>query len=294
MKNDLSSWLETHFPGQLVIVENLVNLDLKNLYYKKTSTVVADKNDAEAQIVVTWFREQDGLGITKDEVQTSIEDSRRDVAAARNLFNALKEKGLTHFSTGVIEMAAYILLYDDPTPEKRKQSLEIIVSTIDALPDHNQTSIWIEWMEPSVQGEYFNNIIPFGYWKRGGTYHEDKKILSLDFEWSEGLETEVLNTGWALNATSERALGFKEEAYQAAVTWAAKNLKAAKYIEKDQMIRVGPSEDDQMSVEFDFPYFKEKPDTEAVGFEETSLGYVSVSFQTDRKVVTNIKVSEEL
>jgi hypothetical protein len=294
MKNDLSSWLETHFPGQLVIVENVVNLDLKNLYYKKTSTIVADKNDPEAQIMVTWFKQEDGLGINKEEIQSSMDDSRRDIAAARKISGMLKEKGLSQFSTGVIEMAAYILLYEDPTLEKRKQNLQIILSALDALPDHEQTSIWIEWMEPVVRGEYFNDIIPFGYWKRGGTYHEDKKILSLDFEWSPGLESEVLNTGWAINTGSERAMSFKEEAYMAAVKWAEKNVKAAKYIEKDQMIAVGPDEDDPMAIQFDFPYFESKPDTEKLGFEESALGYINVSYQVDRKEISNIKASDSL
>ena len=94
-KNNLPTWLETHFPGQLEVVENIVNLDLKNLYYKKKSSIVADKSDPEVQIIITWFKEQDGLGIAVEEVKASLEKSRKEVAAGRTLFKSLKQNGLS-------------------------------------------------------------------------------------------------------------------------------------------------------------------------------------------------------
>lgn len=288
-KENLESWLETHFPGQLVVVENIVDLDPRNLFTKKKSSIVADKNDPEVQIKVTWYKSEEGLGLNKEDVQTSLEHSTRDVVAARKIGKALKENGLDHYAVGVIDMAAYFLLYTEPETETRKAALQKILATLNALPSHDQTSIWIEYMEPLIYQKEFKEIIPFGYWQRGDSYHEKNKIMSLDFEWSEGLKADILNTGWAFNSRSDRTLKYKEEAYAMASSWAAKNLSAPYYLEPDQLIQVGPDDDDPLAVLFLFPYYTSKPDTAAIGDEPGPLGHVSVSYQTDKKVFTKIK-----
>jgi hypothetical protein len=286
---NLGDWLEINFPGQLVVVNNIVNLDLKNLYYKKKETIVADKNDPEVQIKVTWFKNENDLDLSKEEIQTAWEKSKNEVAAARALFSALHEKGLEKISVGVIDMAAYILIFEDPTPPVRKKYLEQILATLDARHDTTQTSIWIECMEDSAYGEEFKDIIPYGYWKRGGTLHEDQKIMSLDFEWAPGLKIDNLMTGWAINTMSERSSIYMNEAYTTASAWASKNLPSPFYLEPAQMVRIGPDEDDPLAIGYDFPYYASKPDTTDVESQLEPLGYISVSYQTDQKVFTKIK-----
>ncbi len=287
--NDLPTWLETHFPGELVVVNNIVNLDPMNLFIKEKNTILADKNDPEVQIKIKWFKKEEGLGLNAAEIQTSLDKSRRDVKAARMVFDALKKNGLEKFSVSVIEMAAYILLYEEPYPELRKNNLVIILAAIDALPDHAQTSIWIEWMEPSAYQQEFKDIIPYGYWQRGDSYHDRNKIMGLDFEWSPGLQADILNTGWAISIKSDRSLSFKTDAYNAASAWATKNLSSPFYLEKDQMITIGPDDEDPLAIEFQFPYFTSKPDTTVSGFEDNALGHVRVVYQTDQKTFGKIK-----
>ena len=260
-----------------------------NLFIKEKNTILADKNDPEVQIRVKWFKKEEGLGLNAEQVQTDLDNARKDIKAARMIFDGLKKTGLEKFSVGVIEMAAYILLFDEPTIELRKNILIKILAAIDALPDHAQTSIWIEWMEPSSYQQEFKDIIPYGYWQRGDSYHDNKKIMSLDFEWSPGLQVEILNTGWAISTKSERSLTYQTEAYNAASTWATKNLTSPFYLEKDQMITIGPDEEDPMAIEFGFPYFTSKPDTTVSGFEDSALGYVHVVYQTDQKTFGKIK-----
>ena len=292
VKNDLPTWLETNFPGQLVMVNNIVNLDPMNLFIKEKKTILADKNDPEVQIKVTWFKKEDGLGLNVAEVQTSLDNARKDIKAARMIFDALKKNGLEKFSVGAIEMAAYILIYDEPSSELRKSNLIKILASLDALPDHSQTSIWINWMEPTAYQQEFKDIIPYGYWYRGDSYHDNHTIMSLDFEWSPGLKADILNTGWTISIKSERALSFQDEAYTAASSWAEKKLPSPFYLEKDQMTTIGPDEEDRMAIEFQFPYFTSKPDTTVLGFEDSALGYVRVVYQTDQKTFGKFKKIE--
>lgn len=292
-KNDLTTWLETNFPGQLTVESNVVDLNPISLFDNKKSSIVADIQDPAVQIIVTWYK-QPGLGITIDEIKTSLEDSRRDVKAARALFSALRARGLGHISVSVIDMAAYILIYEEPTAEKRKDYLGKILATMDSMPDHTQTSIWTEFMEPAIFQADFKDIIPRGYWSRGGTYHDQHKIMSHDFEWTPGLEVDILNTGWLFNSMSDRTTAYRQEAYAAALTWAQKNLPGTFYLEADQMVGIETDSTDLMVVKFHFPYFSSKPDTEVPGFEESALGFVSVSYQTDLKKAINIIKTEEL
>jgi hypothetical protein len=285
---DLPTWLETNFPGQLVVVNNIVNLDPMNLFIKEKKTILSDKNDPEVQIKVTWFKKEDGLGLNVAEVQTSLDNARKDIKAARMIFDALKKNGLEKCSVGAIEMAAYILIYDEPSAELRKSNLIKILSTLDALPDHSQTSIWINWMEPTAYQQEFKDIIPYGYWLRGDSYHNSNTIMVLDFEWSPGLKADILNTGWAISIKSS----YQDEAYSAASKWAEKNLHAPFYLEKDQMTTIGPDEEDRMAIEYQFPYFTSKPDTTVLGFEDSALGYVRVVYQTDQKIYGKIKKIE--
>lgn len=287
--NDLPTWLETHLPGQLVVVNNIVNLDPMNLFIKEKNTILADKNDPEVQITIKWFKKEEGLGLNAEEIQASLDNARKDVKAARMIFDALKKNGLEKFSVGVIDMAAYILLYEEPSSELRKNNLIKILGAIDGLPNHTQTSIWLEWMEPSAYQQEFKDIIPYGYWRRGDSYHDRNKIMGLDFEWSPGLKADILNTGWAINIKSDRAHTYHGDAYNAASAWAAKNLSAPFYLEKDQMITIGPDDEDRLAIEFQFPYFTSKPDTTVSGFEDNALGYVRVVCQTDQKTFGKIK-----
>jgi hypothetical protein len=291
---DLGSWLESHFPGQLVVVNNIVNLDPKNLFYKKTETIVADKQDPEVQIKVTWYKAQEGLGLNAEEIQSALDDSRRNVAAARALYSLLGEKGLDRISVGVIDMAAYILTFEEPSPSMRKKYLEQILAALHSRSDATQTSIWIECMEPLVYQEYFKNIIPSGYWNRGGTYHEDKKIMSLDFEWSPDSKAADLMPHWAINAASARSAEYMETSYAAASAWAAKHLSAPYYLEPAQWVRYDVDTNDPLAIHYHFPYYASKPDTSAYDHEAGQLGFVSGIYQTDQKSFSKIKLIKEL
>ena len=282
-KPNLETWLETNLPGQLVIVNNIVDLDPRNLFTSKTQTILADSQDPEVQIKVTWFKKEEGLGLNKEEVHSMLESSRRDVKVAREILRALKAKGAEKISVGVIDMAAYILTYEEPLPEVRNRYADMVLSVITALPDHAQTSIWIECMEPAVYGEHFKDIVPFGYWHRGDSYHDSHKIMSLDFEWNADLKTEHLLPHWKYNYNSERVSAMSDTAYQAALAWAVKNLSSPFYLEPDQMIQYGLNAEDSLSIEYSFPYYESKPDTSQPSYEYEPLGHVNVSYQTDQK-----------
>ena len=289
---DLQTWLDIHFPGQLEIVHHVVDLNPKNIFYKEKSTIVALKEDPETQFKIVWSKDQDSLGITQEEVITSIENSKRDVADARKIFDALQVKVDSKIAVGVIDIALYVLVFEEPTPETRKRILDRILPAISDLSDVRQTRIWIECMEPDIYGKEYNHIVPYGYWHQGDNFHRDKTIMALEFDWSDRLDTSQLTTQWAINTASDRSIQYMEHAYGTAEAWAAKNISGNVYLESKNMVMVEPDPSDPLAIRFHFPYFNAKPDTEAYGYENDILGYVYGIYQTDLKTFTQLNLKD--
>lgn len=287
--NDMASWLEHNMPGQLDVVGNVVDLDPRRLFDKKKATILAAKDDPEVQILVNWQKQEEGLEVSKESIETALTDARRDVSAARAIRTALEAQGMQRFAVGVIEMAAYILTYDEPLPEARAKMTAQVLSAITSMPGHEQTSIFIECMEPSVYQEHFKDIVPYGYWQRGDTYHDQQKIIALNFEWNDAVKTEDLMPHWWVNDRSTRAMNYAKEAYQAVLPWAHKHVSSTIYIEGEQMIMVGVDSSDSLSLHYSFPYFTSMPDTTQVDFDAAALGYVSVRYHPDTRAFSGFE-----
>lgn len=291
---NITEWLEVNFPGQLTVVDRNQNYDVVDwLFSGKKIALVADQSDPAVQFTITWHKpsgEDKSLGIDLQEVRTLLDSCRAEAAQARTLFTLLKNNGLQQFSVGVIQQAAYILVFAEPTPETRKTITTIIKNTLDARPTQPQTSIWIEILEPSAFHTEFEDIVPFAHWKRPGTWHRDKKIMSLDFEWKSGIPVSALLGGWQISTDSERSNGYLHEAYAQAKVWANKNLKKPNTIGPDSSFYIQPTDQDPLAIRFSFPFYNAPVDGEAAA---EPAGYVVGLYQTDEKKFINIKQAKE-
>lgn len=263
---NLAEWLEANFPGQLKVLDSNQNYDIKDLFFTgKKRGLVADAADQDVQFTLDWTKpDKNGgsLGLSVDEVKHKLEEGRADVQRGRELFKLLKDNGLQQFSASSVEQAAYILVFAEPTLENRRQIITTIKNTLDARSEQPQTSIWIEIMEPSAYQVEFQDIIPRAHWQRPGTWHDDNKIMSLDFEWKKGIPLNALIKGWAFNTHSARTGQFMTEAYPKALAWAEKHLPKPFYLEQDHMVwysEVSSDEADGPAVKIGFPYFASKP-----------------------------------
>lgn len=291
---NLKTWLEAQFPGKMTVVGNIVDLDPKKLFDRKTSTIVADVQDPEVQIRITWHKGQEELGISREDVSSSLEQARKDVHTARKLFQLLKEAGLDTFSVGVIDMAVYVLLYEGPTPELRESSATGILHVLHSMPDMMQTSFWVEAMEPSAYQQEFKDIVPFGYWQRGDSYHVSHTIMSLDFEYNSDLQAEHLLARWKINTESSRLKEYQQMSFKAASAWAEQHVKKPFHLE-DSFYRTERDEDQPLCIWFDFPYFNTKPDTgqSPADAEGDVVGYVSGLYDTQSRTFSRVNITKE-
>jgi hypothetical protein len=292
--NTLQGWLDKNFPNQYEVVETRMDI-LPSIYKeKKRDSVVALKADPEVQFEVRWYKNAPELRMTKDEIERATEQSKKEVAATRQLFQAVQKNGAARMSVAIIEGAAYFLIYEEPTPDNRKKYLQQVLTTIEGQSDHAQTSIFVEFMEDSVYQKEFKNIIPKGYWNRTDKHKEHHNTVSIDFEWKPGLKLETLMPGWEVNTASDRCLVYMADAYQVASQWAEKNITAPYYMEPSQFVQYDIDQHDPMAIHFSFPYFTSKPLEDGTDYAAKQKGFVTGVYQVDQKSFTKIKTVKEL
>ena len=292
-KENLESWLETNFPGQLQIDRSLRDFHPKHFYEKKVTSLISDINDPEVQLELVWYKDDPNLGLVTEDVSATYEARKAEKAKAMAWLSKMKEAGLQKVSVGVIEMALYVMPYGEPTPEARKNTLQQIFSVLQKENSSDQTSIWVEWMEDSAYQKEIKDIIPFGYWRRKDSYHDDNKLFSVDFEWKDGLEASVVNTGWEFNGKSNRSMEFLKQAYVDARKWADTHGEKSSYVEPTQMVSYEVDGENPLTIHYSFPLHKTMPDTTIVDRPDTDE-YITGVFDVDKRTFTDIqKVKEE-
>jgi len=293
-KENLDSWLEQKFPGKYEVLDNHRSLMDRIKYNMKVRAIVGSKEEPEIQFIIDWHKDTAGLGITPEEVEDKFLESKNNIARAREIFQQLNKNDSSKISIGVLEDAAYFLIYMDPEKSTREKYLQEILGMLEAENGHPQTNIFIEFMEDSAYHQKFKDIVPAGYWARIDSYHQLNKTVSLDFEWKQGLSIDTLMHHWTVNTESNRSSVYREKAFVLAQSWAEKNLSKPYYLEPDQMVYYELDQENPMAIHFHFPYFTEKPVEGSEDVEGLRKGFVTGLYDVDKKVFTQIKKETEL
>lgn len=289
----LADWLDMEFPDQLIVLENVIDLNPALLFSGDKKSIVADKQDQEVQILVAWNKKTAGLGVEKEAIARQIASSREDVRKARAVYTSLHEVGLDRFSVGVVESAVYILVYEDLSPESRKALLDTIVAMSNQEEVRTMHSIWIEMMEPAVYQEEFKTIVPYGYWKRGDTYHERNIVMSLYIDHRLPWDSAIKMKEWKINNNSQRAESYTQMAYATASDWVKENVASTYYTDDNHYVVYDVTDEHPMSVQYAFPYFSDKQDAENEDWESRVIAYVTGTYQVPEKKFTQIQSIQE-
>ncbi|MFN0213629.1 MAG: hypothetical protein ACKVT2_05185 [Saprospiraceae bacterium] len=287
---NISSWLETYFPNQFDVLDSNVRmLDVLAQLKGEKQALVSEKQDPELQFYLDWQKNSSSLGIDSSTVISAYERAKKDIANGRYLFKLLKEKGLNGFSVGVIDHAAYILVFLEPIPKAREQLLTTIKMTLGAGVEPAQTSIFIEIMEPDSLHAEFKDIIPYGHWITGRAWQEAHKIMSLDFEWINDLDWSALNQKWELNSMSKRSSQYREFARQKATDWAQKNLPKPFFMPSNRPFSCETVVQNGPAIRYGFPYYDQNIPEEASAYDPEPKGYVAGTYSFDQKTFTLLK-----
>jgi len=255
---------------------------------------LADKSDPEVQFFLDWQKKADSLVLDVEHVKQKHEYAKRYVSDARDLFKLLKDKHLEKFSVGVIDQAAYIQVFLEPTPQARKQTLEIVKAVLEARPKQPQTSIFIELLEPTEFHKQYQEIIPSGLWKTGAGIQGAQRILTLNFELGVNMDISELSRHWEVNTSATRNSQARERASQTVQTWAEKNLPKPSFIYPYGYISVETLVSEEPAVRFGFPYYdKEFTEAEKLSGDNEPKAYIVGTYYFDQKVFTKLRKQAE-
>jgi hypothetical protein len=292
--NNIESWLELHFPGQFeVMVSNLKMLDVMAQFKGEKQVLLADKSDPEVQFLLNWQKNTVDFGLVPEQVKQAHEYAKNTVSDARSLHKLLKNNHLEKFSVGVIDQAAYIQVFLEPTPAARKQTLELVKAVLDARSEQPQTRIFLELMEEASYQSEFKDIIPQGHWKTGRIWQDEHKIMALHFEWSNALKLSDKTCRWELNPMSKRGKTYTEFSRQQAMVWAEKNLPKPYFMPSNRPYSYDIPETAEPSIRYEFPFYDQELSAEASHLDPEPKGYVVGNYAFDQKVFSQLRKQEE-
>ncbi len=291
-KVTLDSWLEEKSPGQYIVVDKLINLDPKNLFYKKSSAIIGLKSDSLIQVQVDYYKGQPDLGLSMDQIQTHFETAGSDMKIAREILAQLKTFDAEKISVGVITPAIYFIPYGEPTAEFRNKQLQNILTVLEQRNDEERKSIWIEIMEDSAYNQETHEVIPNGYWQKQDGLHERNKIMSLNFEWTPDIDKQALMSGWEINIGSDRAMKFIDIAYPQALDWANKHLSKPFHLDRTRRVEVSINDQNPLAIEYAFPLFKQQP-TDSIDIDSELQGFVTGVYDSEKNTFTSIRKRED-
>ena len=291
-KVSLDSWLEEKSPGTYIVMDKLINLDPKNLFYKKSSAIIGLKNDSLIQVRIDYNKDQPDLGLSFEQIKTDFAAATNDINVAREIVEQLKAAGAERVSVGVMTPAIYFLPYGEPTAAFRNKHLQNILRVLEQRNDEERKSIWIEIMEDSFYHQQIHDIIPNGYWQRQDGLHDRNKIMSLDFEWTADIDQEALMKGWEINPGSDRAMKFIDIAYAQANVWANKNLPKPFYLDRNNRVEVSVDDQNPMAIEYAFPVLDQQP-TDSIDIDRVLQGYVTGIYDSEKNTFTSIRKRDD-
>lgn len=293
-KPSFEAWLGQHFPGQFEVLQTSTDFNLKDYYLGKRRALLADKADPEVQFALHWLKSPPDFGLTQAGVQAALDSCRANVAQARAFAKLLKANGLDKISVGASGENAYLMVFAEPTPDQRHETLSRLQTALAGQRDWAEHEFWVMLMEPNAYQTEFRDIIPDWHWRRPDGWQRNKCIMENQISDLQGQTIPDLMRGWAISTVAERTEVFRAEAHRQASAWAEKNLPKPFYLEPSHLVQMGRDDRDPLAIEYDFPVHTAKPHELESTIENSITGYVSGIYQTDKRTFNRIKFKKEL
>jgi hypothetical protein len=282
-KANLPDWLETHFPGRFEVLETSLAKNWATSWdFGSKKSIVAEKADPEVQILLFWEKGKVALRLSTAEVDSAAVSARHNVQQARLLHKLLTTNGLEGFSTSWANGRSVVVLFAEPTPEHRQNTVRILKKTFDAAPSDLTADVRVYYFEPTARGELFKDIVTLEYWERPGTWHQDHLLVYLETDWTAAdFSEKAVAKQWTCNTAAARTGKYQDEAEQRVLAWAAEHLKGEVHLAGYTECQL--DEKDPLGIRYQFPYYlgPARPDTDSVDLDAHVDGYLTVVYHTD-------------
>lgn len=287
----LSGWLEEHFPGRFQIVSTHISDPVRHLSFQVKRSVVAERNRPLVQAVFSWDKREPGLGMSTGAVDSAFIRAARELEDAQALYSALKNVGFERVSAGIHQGVAQVVIFEEPTPEHRRNSLAELNAAFEQWPSHGAYDLCAAYMEPAEYGVHFQDIAPLDYWEQPGSFHLRRVLFSLNHRRQPSrFDAGELEGEWQLNTYSDDFGKSSGQARNRAEEWGAKHLvSACRLLPTSEILQ---DERHSARIIFRFPYSLQPAGVDSASTEENIDGYLSVRYDADLRSFSSIKNSK--
>lgn len=290
----LESELELLFPGQFQVLHtNLKLLDVMAQYKGEKQAVIGDKSDPEVQFFLDWQKGETTLGFDTASIAVLYERAKKEVESARNWHALLSEKGLKNCSVGCLGSTVFVQLFAEPTPEARKQILEVFQDLWAQKALNPQTDFSIEFLEPAAYHQQYQDIIPAWNCRQDAGKKGEQWILALSLEAGTAINLRALMREWEINMIAKRFDQVSQEAFKMANEWAEQKLPKPLFMSQEDYFSIEPLQQDPPAIRIAYPYYHQAWSAEQKLSNEPA-GYVSGVYLLDQKIFTKIQTKKEI
>lgn len=288
---NLSDWLETNYPGRFQILSTQTDDAIRNLSFKVKKSLVAEKADTMVQALLKWDARQADLGLTKADVDGAFAGAARELADANSLFRAVKAAGFENAATSVFNWTATILIFAEPTPAHRGQSLALAEKAFAQWQRETSYDLAVIYVEPDDFGKHFQDIVPVSFWAQHSSEYQPRFLFQLTCPNSRQFVAADLEGEWNFNIDSNRYNEYSGQVRSAVEAWAPKHVKQP--FTMLSITEIEQTGHDPAVITFRFPFVKKATGEVSAGsLDEEPDGYIVADYDVDNGKMGDMKISE--
>ncbi|MBK8484639.1 MAG: hypothetical protein IPL31_09935 [Saprospiraceae bacterium] len=282
----LDGWLDLHFPDQFKVIYTLTENPIKLLSFSVKNSVLASKSDSLLQIKIRWDKRLVGLGINKVEIDNSLIKAKAELADTRILLDQLKSSGLQKFSCCIYLGDVRILIFEEPTSNKRAETLKQLLSVLSKWSAASKYGLVVDFMEAKSFGTEVGDIIPLVHWQQGSPWQRQNSILSIQNEPGYSFNPDTFEKKWQFNTESDRLLKWIDQSRPVALKWAKSHLKKSIELLSEVEYTI---QENGMDVQIKFGFTQSSESTEQSNVD----GYIVGIYVFDGDQFENLKFAQE-
>jgi hypothetical protein len=288
---DLASWLEKEYPGRFQVLDTAMKDVVRNLSFSVKKSVVAENENPLIQVMLHWDKRVEGLNLTKEIIEAAFRDARREYDDAKTLLQAMQQMGLEDIAISIHNGTALVLIFAEPTPTHRANSLQLIEQGFQKWAKTAEYNINISYLEPKEKGKEFQEIVPLMYWFRSTSLFRSNLIYSTICPMGKPFSAKEADKNWQYNLEGNRFMTSVDQVQAEAENWAKEHINQPITFLEIREYEQSEKSNTMVNIKFPFVYQNNKQPQDSMLLE--SDGYIIMVYDAEKNTIGEIKMKKE-
>ena len=288
---NITDWLEKEYPNRFEVLDTYTRDVIRHLSFSVKGSFVAEKSNPLIQVNLHWDKRVADIELSKSMVDSAFAKAHREYNDAQSLYKSLQSNGLHDIAVGMDRGMAKVLIFAEPTPEHRQNSLILLEKGFAEWQKEEEHDINIYYLEPTEKDKSFKEIVPLLYWYNGFAEFKKNMLYWIVCPATQPFSAKEFAKKWKYNTSCNRFVSKIENARKDAQKWASEHIKRPftllETVEFDQ------SYENMNLVKLKFPLvYKPIKEEETDSLIEIE-GYISMNYKVEENTFGQIKLTKE-